>query len=404
MCRPRKNLCIDGAPVRAVARGVRIRRRRALRSIMSIHKSIAAPFAIAALAIAGAIGAATAPTPAAAADAVEPGRFVWRDLMTKDVEAAKKFYGELFGWRFENARRGDRPYVHRALGQRSRSRASSTSAGCRRPARSGSATCRSPTWTRASRSCRPKRGKVLVEPRELPIARVAVVTDPEGAPLGLAQLRRSVPDPSQPSPHHFFWQEYLARDAEQALAFYKRLAGYESEMLETRLDVDYHVLRSTRGRAGLFRLPPPSPACSPTGCPTCSSAIRRRSPRACLARRPCRRPGRARAAERLARGHRRSRRRGAGAAEVSVLRLDHHEGSRLRLARRDRHAADVRRLARVASCDNVSGVGVGMGTSARWGGSSSSPPVFVGGPSNSVAGTGFGASARTQGASRLARP
>ena len=65
-----------------------------------------------------------------------------------------------------------------------------------------------------------------------------------------------MPDPSQPSPHQFFWQEYLARDAEQALAFYKRLAGYESVLLESRLDIDYHVLRSTRGRAGLFRLPP----------------------------------------------------------------------------------------------------------------------------------------------------
>lgn len=35
-----------------------------------------------------------------------------------------------------------------------------------------------------------------------------------------------------------------------------------------------------------------------------------------------------------------------------------------------------------SSCDNVSGVGVGVGTTARWGGSSggSGPPIFVGGP------------------------
>ena len=32
-----------------------------------------------------------------------------------------------------------------------------------------------------------------------------------------------------------------------------------------------------------------------------------------------------------------------------------------------------------SSCDNVSGVGVGVGTTARWGGSSG-PPIFVGGP------------------------
>ena len=34
-----------------------------------------------------------------------------------------------------------------------------------------------------------------------------------------------------------------------------------------------------------------------------------------------------------------------------------------------------------SSCDSVSGVGVGVGTTARWGGSTSSPPIFVGGPS-----------------------
>lgn len=34
-----------------------------------------------------------------------------------------------------------------------------------------------------------------------------------------------------------------------------------------------------------------------------------------------------------------------------------------------------------SSCDSYSGVGVGVGTVSRWGGSSTSPPVFVGGPS-----------------------
>lgn len=221
---------------------------------MSIRKSIAAPLAVAvaAIAVAGAIGAAHQ---AAAADAVEPGRFVWRDLMTKDMTASKQFYGELFRWRFENARRGDRPYV---LAR------SSTLPVAGIVDVSGNADAGSQWLSYISVSdvdksvafVQAERGKVLVEPRDLPIARVAVVTDPEGAPLGLAQLRRSAPDPSEPSPHHFFWQEYLARDAEQALAFYKLLAGYESVLLESRLDIDYYILRSTRGRAGLFRLPP----------------------------------------------------------------------------------------------------------------------------------------------------
>ena len=222
---------------------------------MPIRKSIAVPLAVAALAVAGAIGAATAPTGAAAADAVEPGRFVWRDLMTRDVAAAKQFYGELFGWRFENARRGDRPYVI----ARSANVPIAGIVDITGMADAG------PQWLsylsvadvdKSVAFVRAERGKVLVEPRDLPIARVAVITDPEGAPLGLARLRRSAPDPVQPSQHQFFWQEYLARNTEQSLAFYKVLAGYESVLQESKLDVDYYVLRSTRGRAGLFRLPP----------------------------------------------------------------------------------------------------------------------------------------------------
>jgi len=221
---------------------------------MSIRKSIAASLVAAALAMAAAIGAGNAQASAKAADIVEPGQFFWRDLMTKDVAAAKQFYGDLFGWRFENTRRGDRPYVLASL-------ANVPIAGI--VDISGIADA-DPQWLsylsvsdvdKSVAFVQAAHGKVLVEPRDLPIARVAVVTDPDGAPLGLAQLRHSIPDSSHPSEHQFFWQEYLARNTDQALSFYKGLAGYESVLLESRLDIDYYVLRSTRGRAGLFRLP-----------------------------------------------------------------------------------------------------------------------------------------------------
>ena len=232
---------------------------------MPIRKSIAAPFVVAALAVAGAIGAAHTPA-RAAGDAVEPGRFAWRDLMAKDITVAKQFYGELFGWRFENTRRGDRPYVLARSGDIPVAGIVDISGMADAGAQwlsymSVSDVDKSVAFVQA------ERGKVLVEPRDLPLARVAVVTDPEGAPLGLAQFKRSIPDPSQLAERQFFWQEYLARDAEQALAFYKRLAGYESVLQESRLDVDYHVLRTTRGRAGLFRLPPQSAGVQPNWLP-----------------------------------------------------------------------------------------------------------------------------------------
>jgi Bleomycin resistance protein-like N-terminal len=103
-----------------------------------IRKLITATSMSAALVLAAALAIANAP--ADAADPVETGRFVWHDLMTKDVSAAKRFYGELLGWRFNDTKRGDRPYVLARSGKRS-SPVLSISPRTRMPARSGSATC-----------------------------------------------------------------------------------------------------------------------------------------------------------------------------------------------------------------------------------------------------------------------
>ena len=205
----------------------------------------------------------------------KPGRFVWHDLLTKDVNAAKRFYGELLGWRFEDTKRGERPYVLARSG-------GTLVAGIVDVSANADA---GPQWLsymavadvdKTVAQVRTDGGKVLVEPRNLPSARAAVVADPQGAPLGLAQVRRSLPDPADPSPGRFFWDEYLARDAEKALDFYKRLAGYESAISESRsrrrLSHPAKDPRHARASSSCRRRPA---AWNRTGCPTCWSAIRR---------------------------------------------------------------------------------------------------------------------------------
>ena len=201
-----------------------------------------------------AFGFATAPAPVAAADpSVEPGSFVWHDLLTRDVAGAKRFYGELFGWRFEDTKRADRPYAIARAGATPVAGIVDVSG----IADAGTQWLSFMTVANVDAAValfQSGGGKVLVPPRDLPLARAAVVADPQGAPLGLAQLRRDVPNPAQPTASHFFWQEYLARDAGQALDFYKKVAGYNPAISDTRLGVEYHVLKKARGGAGLFQL------------------------------------------------------------------------------------------------------------------------------------------------------
>src|SRR5690554_3129156 len=45
------------------------------------------------------------------------GKVIWRDLITEDIEAARRFYGDLFGWEFEESTSADgRRYVLARLG------------------------------------------------------------------------------------------------------------------------------------------------------------------------------------------------------------------------------------------------------------------------------------------------
>src|SRR4051794_36577210 len=41
-------------------------------------------------------------------------RFVWHDLNTKDFDGSKKFYGEIFNWKFDASANG--PYSHITAG------------------------------------------------------------------------------------------------------------------------------------------------------------------------------------------------------------------------------------------------------------------------------------------------
>ena len=219
-----------------------------------IRRSLAAA-TIGTAGLLAALGLLGAPAPAAAIDPIESGRFVWHDLMSKDVNAAKRFYGALFGWRFEDTKRGDRAYVLARLGSEPVAGivdvSSLPNAGAQWLSFMAIADV-----DKTVAQVQSDGGQILVEPRELPsIARAAVIADPQGAPLGLAQLRRNVADPTLPRANHFFWQEYLAKDAVKGLEFYKRVAGYDSRISDTQLGIDYHVLTKTRARAGLFQLP-----------------------------------------------------------------------------------------------------------------------------------------------------
>jgi hypothetical protein len=202
-------------------------------------------------------GGLAAPTPAAAAPAAAPGgRFVWHDLVTRDAAACRAFYGALLGWEFSQTTREGHPYFL--------ARSGGAFVGGIVPLEGQGSSPAAwlsylavPDLDKAVAFVGSAGGKVLAAPRAVgAYGRVAVVSDPQGAPIGLAGVSVDLPgEPATPPVHHFFWMEHLARDAGAALAFYKTLAGFDSSVRTLPSGGEYHVLETDRPRAGLFQIP-----------------------------------------------------------------------------------------------------------------------------------------------------
>jgi uncharacterized protein len=160
------------------------------------------------------------------------GRFVWYELMTTDVAAAKAFYAKVIGWGTQDLSTPDSAYTLFTIGN--------TSAGglmdLPEEARKMGAT---PRWIgyvgvndvdAAASRIRRLGGAVHVPPTDIAdISRFSVVADPQMATLALVKWC----SPGQPRPPELDkqgrvgWHELLAADWEMAFAFYGELFDWQ---------------------------------------------------------------------------------------------------------------------------------------------------------------------------------
>jgi uncharacterized protein len=183
-----------------------------------------------------------------------PGKWVWFELNTADVDKAKAFYGELMGWTF-NAMpmegvtywmimRGQQPVgglmklegegEHAALGSHWMPYVSVTDVDA--------------AATRATEA----GGTVAVPATDVPnIGRFAVVKDPQGAFFTLWHGKQGDPPDAEPKAGEFVWSELWTTDPASAGAFYEPVAGYQLQEVPVG-DQSYHLLQTGQmPRAGI---------------------------------------------------------------------------------------------------------------------------------------------------------
>jgi predicted enzyme related to lactoylglutathione lyase len=181
-----------------------------------------------------------------------PSRFVWHDLVTTDLAAAERFYGELVGWEFRDASHETaQPYRimtkngHEIGGLMLRP-------GPHIPPHfMGYVSVLDVDGT--IDLVRQHGGAMLAGPMELSPGRLAVMQDPYGAVFALWKARKG--DPAEvlaPALGSFCWDQLNTCDADGAATFYAKIFGWARAPFE-RKDGLSTWMRGNRQAASLMQ-------------------------------------------------------------------------------------------------------------------------------------------------------
>lgn len=189
-----------------------------------------------------------------------PGKFIWFEYASPDIQKARAFYEPLFGWHAETMPLGEEPYHMLLNGQQGIGGLTKAQAG--EPTRwiSYLSVADVDAGVKAAQAA---GAKVTMPPTDFtPVGRGAGLTDPTGADFCLwTSARGDEPDADVPV-GGFVWNELSTTDAKKALAFYEKAFGFSHDTMEIGGDVgQYHILKTPdgKGRAGLFQPAAPMP-------------------------------------------------------------------------------------------------------------------------------------------------
>jgi len=187
-----------------------------------------------------------------------PGKFVWRDLMTDDIPAMKKFYSELFGWTYLDVADEEKDYtvvLHDGK----------PIAGMFK-LRDVKAEHKYSQWIccvsvadmiQAINYTKQSGGTIYREPFELPNrGLVAYVFDSQNAVLAFVKSSSGDPKDVEPVYNGWLWTELWTEDIENSNSFYTELFGYSLKKFSTSAENLYYVFqKENEPRAGMVKIP-----------------------------------------------------------------------------------------------------------------------------------------------------
>lgn len=183
-----------------------------------------------------------------------PGKFVWSDLFTSDMEANERFYGALFGWQWRWITRPDRRYGIFSMD------GYDVAGMVHRPAPEGQD--QYGRWVHyisvadvgGTEGDVVDRGGETLLPRRQAEHRgeFAIVSDPQGAIFGMIRSSSGDPGDFRAEPGEFIWYQLFTHEVDPAAEFYQALFRYDIVDRADSPDVVDYVLQSgDHARAGI---------------------------------------------------------------------------------------------------------------------------------------------------------
>ena len=165
-------------------------------------------------------------------DGYSEGTPSWVDLATPDVDGAKKFYGEVFGWEFSQEETDSTPYIMASRKGHSAAGIGELPEGAESPS----------VWSTyfavddvdaTVEKIGEAGGAVAMGPMDVMEAgRMAFVTDPTGAMFGIWQAGNHFGAEIVNEHGSLNWNELVSNDLDTALGFYSEVLGHTYETTE----------------------------------------------------------------------------------------------------------------------------------------------------------------------------
>jgi uncharacterized protein len=186
----------------------------------------------------------------------EPGTPSWVDLSTTDLEGALRFYGDLFGWEFEDMGEEAGHYHQARLRGKRVAGVGPTQPGAP-PMTIWTTYLAGSDADAQAAAIGENGGAVLFGPMEIfDQGRQLVGQDPTGAMFGVWEPRAHTGAELVNEHATFTWNELMTRDVGAATRFYAAVFGHEFEPLPETPDGSYQLIKvAGKVAGGFWRLP-----------------------------------------------------------------------------------------------------------------------------------------------------